>query len=150
MERDSLRAAGDMVTRALERSHDAAHVSGRVAEEMRALKRMTEAERVDLIVFRCRESAALHRDTAVYFAELLMWMRQHDRKEFMTVGGTVYTRALAEKEYGLARHFHRRVCAQLGHWLAQQAQHQRADAPLDLPPAANCDSPNSSTASTAA
>lgn len=142
MERDTLRAAQEAVTADLEQADDHAHTSGRIKAEMDRLKRMTEAERIDLMVARSREFAGLHRDTALFFAALLRWFQGNPTASaFTTRGGTAYTPAHARSEYALARHKHRRVCAQLGHWLAQQAQHQRAG--IVIPAAANDANPSS-------
>lgn len=140
---EPIEEAIDATVRALEASHDAAHVSSRVAEEMDRLRRMSELELAGHMVFQCRETAKLHRSTALYFGQLLMWFGQHpDERTFRTRGNTVYTRELAGSEYRLARHLHRRVCRQLGDWMRRQHAALNASLP-DIPRPANDPNPNS-------
>lgn len=145
MERDSIAAAQRFARAALEQSDDAAYVTGKIDAEMRRLKALTEAQRVDELVEKCRELVRLHRDVALFFAAELRWFARHpEAKAHQTLDGAVYTPAFARSEYRLARHQHTRICPQFRHWLDQQARHRATvvDGPIALPPAANSDNPS--------
>lgn len=146
MDRDSLTAAQRFARAALEQSDDAAHVTGKIDAEMRRLKALTEAQRVDELVEKCRELVKLHRDVALYFGHVLRWFARHpEAKAHQTLDGDVITPAFARSEYRLARHQHTRICPQFRHWLDQQARHRATvvDGPITLPPAANSDTVSS-------
>lgn len=103
----------------LEQMDDSAHVTGRVRALERAQRQTASVPA--LMIQRCRERAAMHRNTAVQMGRALMWFAQNPDAEKLMLWGVTWDRASVRSEYRAARHFHRRICRQLGDWRRRYA-----------------------------
>ncbi len=130
-----LRTATYMLTTELEAQNERAHTDGSVRDLEARLRAMTPAQLADHMAAKCREWAAQHRECAVWYAKEVRAFRADPSREPFRAGGITHTRQTVAADYRISRRLHSRVCAQLGHWIAQQAQHQRAG--IVIPAAAN-------------
>ncbi|MFP5512448.1 MAG: hypothetical protein ACLGJC_05135 [Alphaproteobacteria bacterium] len=130
-----LRTATYMLLVELERQNERAHTDGSVDRLHAQLRAMTPAQLADHMAAKCREWAAQHRECVVWYGDALRWFAANpDQKQFRA-GGVTHTRQTVAADYRTSRRLHSKVCAQLGHWLSQQAQHQPAR--VVIPAAAN-------------
>lgn len=136
-----LRTATYMLTVELEAQNERAHTDGSVRDLESSLRAMTPAQLADHMAVKCREWADQHRACVVWYADALRWFDRNPDQTAFRANGVTHTRQTVAADYRTSRRLHSKVCAQLGHWLAQQAQHQRAG--IVIPAAANDANPSS-------
>lgn len=125
----------------LERENDFAHTDGSVARLKATLRALTPEQMADYMAPVCRAKAVEHRKEAKFWLDALRWFAKNPDQPVFRKGQMLIAKGTATSGLRLARRLHGRSCKHLGHWLAQQAQHRAGS--LDLPRAANSDTPSS-------
>lgn len=146
MDRMTRSAALETLVADMERSDDAAHVTGKIAALRLGIDKADPADIAGTMVQRWSSETDLHWRTLLHLARLCRWFRLNPNdakvRDHLLGCDMTLADARAEMPRQLDQMIHARE--QLAFWLDQQAKHRATvvDGLIALPPAANSDNPS--------